>query len=252
MKATALIAEDEEPQRRELRRLLASLWPELEIVAECEDGLSALEALQAQQPQIVFLDIRMPGLSGIEVARQACSTAQVVMTTAYDAHAVQAFEAGAVDYLLKPITPERLARTIERLKSRLEAGNRPDIAAVLDSIQRLAGGTERPRHLRWITATVGNLVKMFAVEDILFFMSDDKYTRVVSRDEEAVIRTPLKELLQELDPDAFWQIHRSVIVQVRAIRSVRRNDLGRLELSVEGSPEALPVSQAFQHRFKGM
>lgn len=251
MKATALIAEDEAPQRHALRQLLASLWPDLEVVAECGDGLAALTALDTYRPHIAFLDIRMPGASGLDVAERACRMAHVVFVTAYDEHALRAFETGALDYLLKPITAERLAKTILRLHGRLSAGV-PDIVGAIESLRQSVIFRQRSTHMQWITAAVGNVIKMFAVEDILFFKSDEKCTRVVTRKEEAVIRTSLKELLDALDPNAFWQTHRSVIVQVRAIKHVRRTDLGAMQLSIEGYSEVLPVSQAFQYRFRGM
>jgi DNA-binding LytR/AlgR family response regulator len=251
MKATALIAEDELLQRQALRELLASLWPELEIVAECCDGLTALAGLELHRPQIAFLDIRMPGASGLHVAERARLTAHVVFTTAYEEHAVRAFETGALDYVLKPVTAERLGRTVLRLHERL-SGGLPDIAAALESLRRSLSIAPRAAYIQWITATVGNLIKMLPVEDILFFKSEDKCTRVVSRNEEAVIRTSLKELLDSLDPGAFWQIHRSVIVQVRAIKHVRRTGTWTMEVCVDGSSEVLPVSHAYQHQFRGM
>ena len=251
MKATALIAEDEAPQRLELRQLLASLWPDLEIVAECDDGLAALTALDVYRPRIAFLDIRMPGANGLDVAQRACQTAYVVFVTAYDEHAVRAFETGALDYLLKPITAERLGKTISRLRERLN-GSVPDIAAAIESLRASVAVPQRSTYIHWITATVGDAIKMFPVEDILFLKADEKCTRVVTRTGGAVIRTSLKELLTELDPNAFWQIHRSVIVQVRAIKHVRRAELGAMQVSVEGCSEVLPVSQAFQYRFRGM
>ncbi len=251
MKATALIAEDEAPQRQALRRLLASLWPELEVVAECGDGLAALAALELHRPQIAFLDIRMPGASGFVVAERACHMAHIVFTTAYEEHAVRAFETGALDYVLKPITSERLDKTLLRVRERMR-GAVPDIAAAIEGLRQSLIVPARSAYIPWVTATVGNLIKMFPVEEILFFRSDEKCTRVVTRNEEAVIRTSLKELLDALDPNAFWQIHRSVIVQVRAIKHVRRTELGAMQVTVEGSSEALPVSQAFQYRFRGM
>ncbi|MGH8229007.1 MAG: LytR/AlgR family response regulator transcription factor [Steroidobacteraceae bacterium] len=250
MKATALIAEDEAPQRLALRQLLASLWPQLEVVAECGDGLAAIEALEALRPQVAFLDIRMPGASGLEVASEACRIAHVVFTTAYEEHAVHAFEAGALDYVLKPVTAERLGKTLLRLRERLESGL-PDITSAIERLRETlapAGGG----YIQWITASAGNLVKMIAVEDILFFRSDAKYTRAVTRSDEAVLRTSIKELIEALDPHEFWQVHRSAIVRVRAIKHVERTGLGEMHVSFEGSSEVLPVSQPFQHRFRGM
>lgn len=251
MRATALIAEDEAPQRLALRQLLASLWPDLEIVAECADGVAALTALEEHRPSIVFLDIRMPGASGLDVALRACRTSYVVFVTAYDEHAVGAFETGALDYLLKPITADRLSKTISRLRERLNGGV-PDIAAAIESLRATVTTPRHATYTRWITAALGNATKLFPVEDILFFKADEKCTRVVTRTEEAVIRTSLKELLTGLDPDAFWQIHRGFIVQVRAIKHVRRTDLGAIQVSIKSCSEILPVSQAFQYRFRGM
>jgi DNA-binding LytR/AlgR family response regulator len=249
---TALIAEDEELQRAELRSQLAQLWPELRVVAECEDGLTALEALEAQRPAVAFLDIRMPGVSGIEVARSANTQTHVVFTTAYDEYAVQAFERGAVDYLLKPIQRERLQLTIERLKERLRTNSPMDLTqtlAQLESDSRMHAAADR---IRWITASVGQNTRIFPIEQVIFFRAQDKYTRVVTAYEEAHIRMPLKELIEKLDPNVFWQIHRSVIVRYDAIRLVRRDSEGHSVLRVRGNEEELPVSSVFQHRFKAM
>jgi DNA-binding LytR/AlgR family response regulator len=250
VKVTALIAEDEGLQRRALSRLLASSWPELEIVAECADGHSAIAALQAHRPTVSFLDIRMAGATGLEVAKHACSISHVVFTTAYDQHAIEAFEVGAFDYLLKPVTADRLDLTLKRLRARFSELPR-DVSAVVEDIRRdLQGarGTEIP----WITASMGHTVKLIAIQDVLFFQAAEKCTRVVSRGEDASLKISLKELLAGLNPDAFWQVHRSVIVRVSAIRSVRRNELGRLEIALHGSDEILPVSQPFHFRFRGM
>jgi DNA-binding LytR/AlgR family response regulator len=249
MIASALIAEDEAPQRAELRRLLAQLWPELTIVAECEDGLSALEALQTHRPQIAFLDIRMPGLSGLELARSACVYSRVVFTTAYDEYAVDAFEHGAIDYLLKPIQRDRLAVTVQRLRERCAERPPFDMSAMLDALRPLL----RPRdRIQWITATSGNTTKLFAIDDVLYFKAEEKYTHVVTASDSAYVRIPLKELLDGLDSNLFWQVHRSVIVRASAIRSVRRGEDGKLTLQLKARNEELPVSAAFQHRFKGM
>jgi DNA-binding LytR/AlgR family response regulator len=250
MKPTALVAEDEAPQRRELCRMLASHWPDLQIVAECPDGSAAIAALQTHRPTVAFLDIRMGGATGLEVARQACKMTHVVFTTAYEQHAIEAFEVDAVDYLLKPVTVERLDRTLQRLRARLSEAPK-DIGAVLETIRQGFRST-RSADIPWITASLGNSIKLIATEDVLFFRADEGGTRVITRLENASIRTPLKELLPGLNPDVFWQIHRSVIVRVSAIRTVRRNELGRLEIALHDSAETLPVSQAFQWRFRGM
>ena len=249
-RTTALIAEDEQPQRQELRGLLAELWPELDVIAECEDGLAALQALEQHRPQVAFLDIRMPGVSGLEVARAAGPECQVIFITAYEEYALRAFDEGAVDYLQKPVVRERLARAIERTRARLGSGQPVDMGRILELVQaRLTPGG---RNIKWITASVGNSMKMFAVDEVLFFQAQDKYTRVVTADSEGHIRTPLRELLPALDSEAFWQVHRSVIVRVGAIRSVEKDELGKLRLVVRGHDGTLPVSSAFQYRFRGM
>jgi DNA-binding LytR/AlgR family response regulator len=247
---TAVIAEDELPQRQELRALLAELWPELQIVAECEDGLAALTALEQHRPQVLFLDIRMPGVSGLEVARAATPRCQVIFVTAYEEYALRAFDEGAVDYLQKPVSRERLRLALERARARLASGSQVDMNALLDLVQaKLAPG----RHgIKWITASVGNSLKMFSIDDVLFFQAQDKYTRVVTAESEGHIRTPLKELLAALDAEMFWQVHRSVIVRVGAIGTVDKGEDGKLRLSVRGHAQILPVSSAFQYRFKGM
>ncbi len=248
---TAIIAEDEAPLRRALRALLAETWPELRIVAECEDGIAAMEAIAAHRPDLCFLDIRMPGVSGLDVARAAVAAKSlVVFTTAYDEYAVRAFETGAVDYLLKPLQPERLQRAVERLRARLRDADDDDGARVdaLEAALRPAGA----RLIRWISAAVGDSVRMIGIEDVLFFQAQDKYVRVVTADGEAIIRTPIKELLAGLDPDAFWQVHRGTLVRVSAIDRLRRDELGKSMLHLRGHDEALPVSAAFLHRFRGM
>jgi DNA-binding LytR/AlgR family response regulator len=249
---TAIIAEDETPQRQELRALLGELWPELNIVAECEDGLDALDAIQQHRPQVAFLDIRMPGVSGLEVARAGGAQCQVIFITAYEEYALRAFDEGAVDYVLKPIARDRLSRAIERAKSRLDGGSSVDMAALIDIVQaRLSAGGGK-QGIKWITASVGNSVKMFSIDEVLFFQAQDKYTRVVTPDSEGHIRTPLKELLPALDSETFWQVHRSVIVRIGAIHAVEKGDDGKLSLTVRGRPDVLPVSSSFQHRFRGM
>ena len=248
---TAIIAEDETPQRQELRALLAELWPQLNVVAECEDGLSALEALEQHRPQLAFLDIRMPGVSGLEVARAAGTQCQVIFISAYEEYALRAFDEGAVDYLLKPVARERLSRAIERARSRLDGTSHVDMAALIDVVQARLGSGGR-QGIKWITASVGNAVKMYSIDEVLFFQAQDKYTRVVTADSEGNIRTPLKELLSALDSETFWQVHRSVIVRVGAIRAVEKGDDGKLLLTVRGRPDVLPVSSSFQHRFRGM
>ena len=251
---TAILAEDEAPLRNALRAMLQDVWPELRIVAECEDGIAAMEAIAAHRPTLAFLDIRMPGVSGLDVARAAVAAKSlVVFTTAYDEYAVRAFEAGAADYLLKPLQPERLQRALERVRERLRTAAAPDDDAMrqIDIIEtglRPSGS----RLIRWISAAVGDSVRMIGIEEVVYFQAQDKYVRVVTTGAEALIRTPIKDLLAGLDPDAFWQVHRGVVVRVSAIDRVRKDAFGKSTLQLRGRDDALPVSAAFLHRFRGM
>ena len=249
---TALIAEDEAPQRRALQQQLRAAWPDLDVVAVCEDGVSALEAVEQHRPQVAFLDIRMPGVSGLDVARRVVADGGlVVFTTAYEDYAIRAFEAGAADYLLKPVQDARLEQAVARVQERLVDARPPDLRALIDDLEaRLR--PQGDRLIRWITASVGDSVRMIAIDDVLFFQAQDKYVRVVTAGDEAIIRMPLKELLGGLDPDVFWQVHRGVLVRVQAIDRVRKDELGRHQLSVKGRADVLPVSAAFQQRFRGM
>jgi DNA-binding LytR/AlgR family response regulator len=250
--ARAIIADDEDLPRAELRRMLADAWPALQVVAECEHGPAAIEAIDAQQPDIAFLDIRMPGRSGLDVARAASGRCHVVFTTAYDSHAVEAFDAGALDYLLKPVRADRLAQAVARLQQRLQAQAE---APVLDGlVERLAARMKPPEaaRLRWISASVGDTIKMFSIDEVLFFQSDEKYTRVVTAADEAHVRKPLKEIAEGLDGEVFWQVHRGVIVRAAAIARAQRDDLGRITLHLKGHAEKLAVSQAYGWRFRPM
>jgi DNA-binding LytR/AlgR family response regulator len=247
---TAIIAEDEEILRKQLQAKLGKLWPELEVIAAVGDGAAALEALEDRAPDFMFLDIQMPEMTGVEVARHVGGRSHVVFVTAYDQYAIQAFETGAVDYVLKPATDERLAVTIERLKAKL-ATPPPDINAVLAKITEQLGGGKRER-LQWIKATIGQNLRLIPVGDVLFFQSDEKYTRVVMADGEALIKTPIRELLDGLDPDAFWQIHRSTVVAVNAIAGVTRDFRGQAHVKIKGKDESLVVSRIYSHLFKQM
>jgi len=253
---TALIADDEDLPRAELRRMLAAAWPELRIVAECEHGAAAVEAIDEHAPEVAFLDIRMPGLSGLDVARAASGRCHVVFTTAYDSHAVEAFDAGALDYLLKPIGAERLAQAVARLRERLQARSAaPELESLVDRLsaqlqQRAAGGGAQ--RLRWVSASVGDTIKMFSIDEVLFFQSDEKYTRVVTAGDEAHVRKPLKEIAEGLDGEVFWQVHRGVIVRAAAIARAQRDELGRITLHLRGHAEKLAVSQAYGWRFRPM
>lgn len=247
----ALIADDERLMRDQLRARLAAAWPELAIVAEAKNGEEALALIEREKPDLAFLDIRMPAPNGLDVARDVAGRCHVVFVTAYEAHAVDAFERGAVDYLLKPVDPERLAVTIARLKQRLQSP--PDLgklAAILAGI-RLDSAAPATR-LRWVQASVGNQLRIIPVDEILFFQATDKYTRVVMQTAEALIRKPLKELLDQLDPDQFWQIHRSTILNVRSVASVSRDIQGRLIVSLKGHTEHLEVSRGYTHLFKSL
>jgi len=252
MTITALIAEDEAPLRAELKRSLAELWPELQIVAECEDGLSALEALHSHRPQLAFLDIRMPGLSGLEIARAAQGIAHVVFTTAYDEYAIQAFDRGAIDYVLKPIKRERLETALQRVRERLASNDSAELLEIVAALQNRLAAKPAESQIKWITASVGNTTKLFPIDDVLYFRAQDKYTHVATASDAAQIRTPLKELIEKLDPETFWQVHRSIIVRASAIHSLHRGDEGKCMLKLKGTDAELPVSAAFQHRFRGM
>lgn len=250
-KISALIADDEEGPREQLRAALQRLWPELDIVAASRHGVDAWDDFLAHEPRLCFLDINMPGLTGIEVARRMGATANpphVVFVTAYGDHALAAFDAGAVDYVMKPVEDARLLQAIERLKARL-AAPAPDLQALLKQLlPAAAAATAKPR---LIQASLGREVKMIAPEEVVFFESDNRYTRVVYEGGEALIRTPLKELLTQLDVELFWQVHRSVLVNSRCIASAVRIDENTMQLTLKGREEKLPVSRQFQGLFKG-
>src|SRR5687767_3998734 len=248
---TAIVAEDEPILRTQLEGKLRKLWPELEIIASVGDGAAALEALEDRAPDFMFLDIQMPEMTGVEVARHVGSRAHVVFVTAYDQYAIQAFETGAVDYILKPATDERLALTIERLKAKLDApAPPPDLGSMLAELTRqMSGGKQK---LQWIKATIGQTLRMIPVGEVLFFQSDEKYTRVVLADGEALIKTPIRELLDGLDTDVFWQIHRSTLVNVNAIAGVTRDFRGQAHVKVKGKDDNLVVSRIYSHLFKQM
>jgi DNA-binding LytR/AlgR family response regulator len=255
-----LIADDEAPMRDLLRARLQQAWPDLQIVAEAANGVEAVELGEKLRPDIAFLDIRMPGLSGIEAARRLYERSHIVFATAYDQYALDAFEQGALDYLLKPVSAERLATTCARLQARMRARTKAD-APPQDIGQQLAklttllenkGKPEKPAYLRWIQAQVGSSLRMVSTREILFFQSDEKYTRVQTAAAEFLIRKTLKELLDELDPDEFWRIHRSTLVRVDAIAEVKRDLRGRQMLKVRGYPGELEVSRNHSALFQQM
>jgi len=262
----ALIADDERLMRDQLRARLTEVWPELQIVAEARNGLEAVELTAQHRPEVVFLDIRMPGLTGVEAARQIAQMMlhddellpEIVFITAYDQYAVEAFEQGAADYVLKPAQAARLKVTVERIRKRLDSrGTAEEVAApplqqLLHQLAAKMNPGAAPARLQWIQASVGSTIQMIPVDEVLFFVSDEKYTRVQTAKTEALIRKPIKELVDELNPEHFWQIHRSTLVNVREIDSVTRDDRGRQIVSVRGHGQKLEVSRSYTGLFKGM
>jgi DNA-binding LytR/AlgR family response regulator len=244
---TALIVEDEPLLAAELRDELGRLWPDLTLLEPVHDGVTALREIENRRPEVLFLDVQMPGLTGIEVARVAGARSHVVFITAFDQYAVQAFEQGAVDYLLKPIEPARLAQAIGRVRARLQQPP-ADLSTLLDHLQR-GSASER---LQWITVLQGRDIQFIAVEDVCYFRADNKYIAVVTPTGESLITTPLKELVARLDPTIFWQVHRGVVVNMHAVHSVRRSITGHLDLKLKSRPETLRVSAGYAHLFKHM
>jgi DNA-binding LytR/AlgR family response regulator len=249
MKVAGIIAEDEPLLRAELAEQLTKLWPELEIVGQAADGVEALRLLVIKKPDIVFLDIQMPGMTGLEVARQAAGRCHIVFVTAFDQYAIAAFEQGAVDYVMKPISLPRLATTVTRLKDRI-ALPPADLSSVVGQIQRQS--VENKVYLRWVNASVGNTIKLITVEEICYFKADSKYTLVATPTAESLIRKPIRELTDELDPNLFWQIHRSTLVNVGAIAGVTRDVRGNLQVKLKQRPELLAVSESYNHLFRQM
>ncbi len=252
MSARALIADDEANLAEHLRARLAALWPDLEILPLAANGLEALRSIEDDAPEIAFLDIRMPGLTGLDVARRIESRTHVVFVTAYDQYAVEAFDREAVDYLLKPVTDERLGRAIERLRAKLAAAAKPP--ALDEVLSRLAralpdGGAGK---LRWIRALKGEVVQQIATDEVLYFQASDKYTCVITRAGESLIRMPLAELMEQLDAEVFWQIHRGTVVNMNEVASTRRDLGGRVFVKLKGGGAELPVSRAYVQKFKQM
>ena len=252
----AILADDERLMRDQLRARLQEAWPELELVGEAKNGDEALALVASQRPDLAFLDIRMPGQTGLEVARTIAGCCQIVFVTAYDAHAVEAFERGAIDYLLKPVDGARLALTVERVKNRLAAAdNREDALARIEAM--ISGLAERgpirksAPHLRWIQAGVGNRLQLYPVEEVIYLQAQDKYTVVVTADGDSLVRKPIREFAEALDPEVFWQIHRSTIVNSRAIAAFRREG-ERAEVLLRGRNETLEVSRSYAGRFRQM
>lgn len=253
---TAIVADDEPLLRERLVRLLGELWPELEILGEARNGREAVELAAQHAPNVVFLDIRMPGLNGVEAARAIGRKALLVFVTAYDEYAVQAFEQGAIDYLIKPFEPQRLADTVARLQERLQGADGGIDDEQLDAVlRRIAARLDGPRPtawLQWIRASVGPAIKLIPVEQVIYLRSDEKYTLVVWEGGEALIRKSIRELIDELDPERFVQIHRSVIVNLHRVAQVLRGANDTAELQVKGRSETLPVSRSYLHRFRQM
>jgi len=249
---TAVVADDERLMRDQIVAQLKQAWPELVITGEAANGREAVALVQSQQPDIVFLDIRMPEMDGIAAARALAGRVHVVFVTAYDEYAISAFDQGAVDYLLKPADPERVALTCERLRARIAKAPDPmdDLLAQLS--ERLGPAAASREYLRWVQASVGPNLRMIPTSDVLFFHAEDKYTRVQTARFEALIRKPIKELIEELDPEEFWQIHRATVVRVDAIEQVSRNIRANQVLHLRGTDEKLEVSRSFNHLFKQM
>ena len=249
---TAIIADDEQHLANYLHDRLRALWPELTIAGIAKNGLEAMRLIDDESPAIVFLDIRMPGLTGLEVASRLDAKTHVVFVTAFDQYAVEAFDRQAADYLLKPVTDERLARTIARLKEKLAATEAPgDVTAILKQLAQVLPAS-RNAYLRWIRASVGETVRQIPVDEVLYLQAQDKYVSVYTREGELLIRTPLSELSAQLDPDEFWQIHRSTIVNVSRIASTQRDVMGRTQVKLRDCKAELPVSRAYSHLFKQM
>lgn len=244
---TAILADDEPLLRAQLRAVLQEAWPEIEVVAEAANGAEAVHAARELRPAFVFLDIEMPVMNGLDAARAIGEASHVVFVTAYDRYAVEAFERGAVDYVLKPATAERLGQTVKRLRARAATPAQPMEALLAELTRRLPPAAER---LEWLQASLGATLRLIHVDDVLYFQSDTKYTRVVAKDGEALVKKTLRELSSELDARHFWQVHRGTIVNVRAIETVTSDGLGRREIALRGRPERLEVSRTFAHLFR--
>jgi DNA-binding LytR/AlgR family response regulator len=250
---TAILADDERLMREQLRLRLAEAWPELVVVGEAKNGDEAVQLVTEHRPDLAFLDIRMPVKTGLEAAKEIGGLCHVVFVTAYDVHAVEAFEHGAIDYILKPADPQRLAVTVRRLKERLAQRSAPDLGAVIGRLEELAGslGSGGRKHLQWIQTGLGQQIKVLPVSEVVFLQAQDKYTAVATAKEIALVRKPIREFIDELDPALFWQIHRGTMVAVRDIAAVHR-DGERLTVLLRNRPEKLEVSRSFAGRFRQM
>lgn len=248
---SAIIAEDERILRDELAELLCGLWPELDLVAQVDDGVAALAAIERYSPDVAFLDIQMPRMTGLDVAHQATHKCHVVFVTAYEEYAVNAFEEGVVDYVLKPFSAARLATTVTRLKEKLSS-EPADLSRILEQLSQQQHPRNEKTHLRWINASAGAAVRLITVEEVLYFKADNKYTLVVTHEGESLIRKTIRELTDELDPAMFWQTHRSTVVNVNAIDRVVRDMVGHTQLRLKSRKETLTVSEPYAHLFKQM
>jgi DNA-binding LytR/AlgR family response regulator len=250
----AIIADDEEQLRIYLRSKLTGLWPELDICGEAENGLKAQELIEKNRPEIAFLDINMPGLSGLEVARKITCDCRIVFITAYDQYAIEAFENEAIDYLLKPVSEERLAKTVKRLQQQI-ADRFPspaDLARTLERFMSTMKTREVPGYLKWIKVRHGEDVRLISVDEVCYFKAEDKYTVVKTPTSESLIKKSIRQLVTELDPDQFWRIHRGTIINVNYIDRINRSFAGRLTIKLENLPEVLTVSRSYSHLFKQM
>ena len=246
----AVIAEDEGSLREQLRETLAAAWPELRICAEAGDGVQALEALERHKPDVLFLDIQMPGMTGLEVARKASGRCHVVFVTAYDQYAVSAFEQGAIDYVMKPLSMARLSQSVRRVRERLDAAP-ANLDGLLDKLAGRLEGRKRD-YLRWVTASQGSETRLITMEEILYFRSDNKYTIVATSEQDFLIRIPIRDLAEQLDPELFWQVHRGTLVNVNFIAGITRDFRGHLALRLKKRTETLAVADSYAHRFKQM
>ncbi len=252
MSYKAIVADDERELRTYLRSMLSEIWPELIICGEAKNGKEALELVESRRPEIAFLDIRMPGLSGMEVAKRIAGLCRIVFVTAFDQYAVEAFEREAVDYLLKPVSKERLLQTVQRLRNQLEASTEPPrgLAEVVERVLSKLPGRGKPEFLRWVKTQQKDSIRLIPVDEVDYFKAEDKYTLVITKEEESLIKKSIKELAEELDPAQFWRIHRGIIVNVSKIDRVSRSLTGRGVLRIKGRPELLTVSRNYLHLFK--
>jgi DNA-binding LytR/AlgR family response regulator len=250
----AIIADDEKQLRSHLKSMLLKVWPDLIICGEAINGREALELIEKQRPDVAFLDIRMPGLSGMEVAGKVAGSCWVVFVTAYDQYAIEAFENEAVDYLLKPVTRERLEKTVRRLKDQIASSTKPpsDFSEIVSRLIAKVQDIETPDYLQWLKVQQGDGIRLIPVDDVYYFKAADKYTMVITKEGESLIRIPIKDLADELDPDKFWRIHRGTIVNAGCISKVSRSLTGRSVIRLKDLPETLVVSRTYAHLFKQM